>query len=91
MLADSDINRDSHMLMIYYICYIYRVFEINGTNYTTRAVTQLIVGQVIVHNNTDTASNIQDIPVQLVFVTEQVTIIQFLHCPMFIVPFEHTD
>ena len=49
-----------------------RVSNVNGTNYTTRAVTQLLVSQVVVSNTSTEKSNPLSIPVQLVFVTEQV-------------------
>jgi hypothetical protein len=48
-----------------------RATEINGTNYTTRAVTNLLVSQVMA-GNTRTSTTKLAIPVQLVFVTEEI-------------------
>lgn len=49
-----------------------RSIEVNGTNYTTRAVTSLMVSTVMTGNQTTIATNRLPIPVQLVFVTEPV-------------------
>jgi uncharacterized FlaG/YvyC family protein len=46
--------------------------EVNGTNYTTRAVTNLLVSQVVAGNQTSTSSGKLATPVQLVFVTEEI-------------------
>ena len=50
----------------------HRSTEVNGTNYTTRAVTNLLVSQVVAGNETSRSSRKLSIPVQLVFVTEEV-------------------